>query len=272
MVAFAKRIRVRLGETLALHRLRPENATTIFRVFYFVVGDKTMKQNYKDEKWIGQKFNRLTVIAFEKIKSGRTVRVNWIVRCDCGTLKSVSPYRVLSGNTKSCGCLKAEQTVDFNKRTKVKHGGRHDRLYTIWHNMKQRCYGTTYKDYPNWGGRGIHICDEWKNDYAEFKKWALENGYKEGLSLDRIDVNGNYEPENCRWADWHTQAANRTCSLNYEIGGEIKNLADIAQEYGIKYGTLYQRVHCYKWPIEKAISLPVRDNSAKNAEWSRKMR
>ena len=231
-----------------------------------------MKQDYRDEKWIGQKFNRLTVIAFEKVKRKNYSGTRWIVRCDCGTLKSVEPKRVISGHTMSCGCLKAENTIEFNKRTKVKHGGRQDRLYTIWHNMKQRCYGITYKDYPQWGGRGICVCDEWKDDYAAFREWALSNGYAQGLSLDRIDVDGNYSPQNCRWADWSTQAKNRTNSHNYVINGEKKNLVDLADEYGIKYGTLYQRVHLYKWPIEKALGVPVRNNYADGENWERAQR
>lgn len=226
-----------------------------------------MRENYRDEKWIGQKFGRLTIIAFEKIPRKTYSYTHWIVRCECGTLKSVDPRKVLSGNTQSCGCLKRERTIESNKEKKVKHGGRHDRLYAVWHNMKQRCYGETYKDYPNWGGRGICVCDEWKDDYAAFRSWALSSGYEKGLSLDRIDVNGNYEPLNCRWVDWHTQAINRTCSMNYEINGKIMNLVDIAEKYGIKYGTLYQRIHVYKWPIEKAISVPVRDNHAPNKDW-----
>lgn len=231
-----------------------------------------MREDYRDEKWIGQKFNRLTVIAFEKVKRKNYFGTRWIVRCDCGTLKSVNPYRILNGNTKSCGCLKAEQTVEFNKRTKVKHGGRQDRLYTIWANMKIRCYCKTSKDYPQWGGRGICVCDEWKDDYAVFREWALSNGYAAGLSLDRIDVDRNYSPQNCRWADWSTQARNRTNSHNYMINGEKKNLVDLADEYGIKYSTLYQRVHLYKWPIEKAIGLPVRNNSTSGDELERLQR
>lgn len=231
-----------------------------------------MRENYRDKKWIGQKFDRLTVIAYEVVPRKMYSETRWIVRCECGTLKSVSPSRVLSGNTKSCGCLKRENTIEYNKRAKVKHSGRKDRLYTIWHNMKQRCYGTTYKDYPQWGGRGICVCDEWKDDYASFRDWALSHGYEHGLSLDRIDVDGNYEPLNCRWSDWSTQARNKTNSLNFEINGEKKNLVELADEYGIKYGTLYQRVHLYGWPIEKALGIPVRNNSLSGEDWSRTQR
>ena len=223
-----------------------------------------MRKDYRDPKWIGQKFNRLTIIAFEIVPRTQYTMTKWIVRCDCGTLKSVAPNRVLDGNTKSCGCLKSEQTIAYNRQTKKKHGGRNERLYTIWHNMKQRCYGKTYKDYPNWGGRGIRVCDEWKDDYVAFRTWALENGYEQKLSLDRIDVNGDYSPANCRWADWRTQAINRTTSLNFEVNGQIKNLTELAEEYGIKYTTLYQRVHCYGWDIEKSLKTPIKHHNAKS--------
>lgn len=216
-----------------------------------------MKQNYSDEKWIGLKFNRLTVIAYERICRYKTARINWIVRCDCGTLKSVSPYRVLNGNTKSCGCLKAENTAEYNKVAKKKHGGRKDRLYRIWHGMKQRCYSETCKDYPKWGGKGISICDEWKDDYAAFRDWSLSHGYADDLTIDRIDPSANYTPENCRWVDWSTQSANRRVVSRYNVGGSLKTLPELAEEYGIKYVTLYRRVKMGNWPIEKALNTPV---------------
>lgn len=226
-----------------------------------------MKPNYKDENWIGQKFNRLTVIAFERVRHEHSTSIRWIVRCDCGTLKSVSPYRVLSGNTKSCGCLKSENTIAYNRVAKKKHGGRRDRLYYIWRGMKQRCFCETNKEYPTWGGRGIVVCDEWKDDYASFRDWSLNNGYADDLTIDRIDVNGNYCPQNCRWVDWKTQAANRRDTMHFVVNGEDKTLSQLSDEYGIKYTTLYQRVCKYRWPLEKALSVPVRDNFAPNGWW-----
>ena len=221
-----------------------------------------MKANYKDEKWIGQKFNRLTVIAFERLHYKHGTHINWIVRCDCGTLKSVAPYRILNGNTKSCGCLKSENTIAYNKTAKKKHGGRNERLYRIWRSMKERCFCETSKDYNNWGGRGIVVCDEWKDDYAEFRNWALANGYEDDLTIDRIDVDGNYCPQNCRWVDWRTQSSNRQTTMRFAVNGEIKTLPELADEYGIKYTTLYQRVCKYHWSIEKALSVPTCDNTA----------
>lgn len=217
-----------------------------------------MKVNYADPKWIGKKYNRLTVIAFENVKRGKTSCWNWIVRCDCGALKSVNPYRVLNGNTKSCGCYKAEHTVEFNRREKAKHNGRRTRLYTIWHGMKQRCYCETCHDYKNYGERGIVICDEWKNDFSAFRDWALQNGYSEKLSIDRIDVNGNYCPENCRWVDCQTQNRNRTTNAAVLYRGKEYTYADLADMSGIRYGTLYARICHRGWSVEKAMNTPLK--------------
>lgn len=225
-----------------------------------------MKVNYADQKWLGAKYNRLTVIAFEKVKRGKSPSWNWIVRCDCGTLKSVSPYRVLNGNTKSCGCYKKDQTIEYNQQSKKIHGGRHTRLYHIWRGMKSRCFNENNADYKRYGGRGITVCDEWENDFAVFRDWALCNGYSDDLSIDRIDVDGDYCPENCRWTDWSTQNKNRCSSINVEYNGKTVNLVDLADMVGIRYGTLYQRIHLYGWPIDRAIKTPVRKTavSSKN--------
>lgn len=220
-----------------------------------------MKQNYADPKWLGKKYNRLTVIAFENVREkGKTSRWKWIVRCDCGTLKSVSPYRVLSGNTKSCGCYKSEITSVYNKKAKTKHDGRHTRLYTIWHGMKQRCNSETSHDYKNYGARGISVCDEWSNDFSAFRKWALNNGYADDLSIDRIDVNGNYCPENCRWTDSKTQGRNRTTSNYFAYNGKEYNLAELSEMSGIRYGTLYARIDRYGWSIDRAVNTPIKRN------------
>lgn len=216
------------------------------------------KSTNNDESLRGQKFGRLTIIGFEKIPKtwgGTTTYFwNWICQCDCGTIVSVNPQVVKRGQSQSCGCLKLEKTVEYNKKAKVKHGGRYTRLYSAWRGMKQRCYSPTNKNYDHWGGRGIKVCDEWCNDFAAFEKWAMESGWKEGLTLDRIDVNGNYEPSNCRWSDWKTQARNRTTSVYYTINGETKTLIEWAEQYEIPYGTVYQRLHNYGWDIERALS------------------
>lgn len=141
--------------------------------------------------------------------------VKWLCQCDCGNEISVDVCQLNSGKTKSCGCLKNEVC----ERGNVTHGGRYDRLYKVWSNMKNRCYNKNSADYKYYGARGISLCDEWRNDYQSFKNWAYSAGYDDNAqkgkcTIDRIDVNGNYEPGNCRWVDMSIQAANRRCVKN----------------------------------------------------------
>lgn len=163
------------------------------------------KIKYYDKKWLNMKFGTLTVIDFVNRKN----RWDWVCRCECGTEKTYMPYKLLKGNTKTCGCGKIDRCRRMTDRYRVKHGGKNTRLYNIWHGMKQRCQSPTNKDYPNWGGRGIKICEEWSEDFSVFRDWSLENGYEDSLTIDRINNDGNYEPSNCRWVTIQEQARNR---------------------------------------------------------------
>lgn len=122
-----------------------------------------------------------------------------------------------------------------------KHGKTETKLYKTWFNMKHRCYYPKSSHFEKYGGRGITVCDEWRKSFSAFEAWALSNGYKEGLSLDRIDGNGNYEPNNCRWADMTTQIRNRSCTRRATINGETHTLKEWAEISGVNHNTIYTR-------------------------------
>ena len=148
---------------------------------------------------IGQKFGRLSVVerADNIVESGGRTRVTWRCQCDCGNIVVVRAHSLKCGRTRSCGCAKSER----NRNYFTTHNGTKERLYKVWTDMKKRCYNPRYKQYKDYGGRGITVCDKWLHDYSAFRKFALENGYDSEAkfgecTIDRIDVNGNYSPEN----------------------------------------------------------------------------
>lgn len=183
----------------------------------------------------GKRFGKLTVLAKSPERRGRSF--TWICQCDCGRITHpIVTNRLLHGRTRSCGCLRG----DFNKG-RATHGLSRSPLYRTWRNMKNRCLNTWAERYKHYGGRGITVCDEWLHNFEAFYDWAIANGYADGLSLDRIDVNGNYCPENCRWADETIQANNKSNNLMVEINGEIKTFAEWSRITGIRYDTLCKR-------------------------------
>lgn len=184
----------------------------------------------------GQKFGRLTAI--KCIGSNKHKQRVWECLCDCGKTTNVYTALLLSENTRSCGCLHdemASQRFGIHRLTGSK-------LNKTWKNMKQRCYNPKNKKYHNYGGKGISICDEWLNSFDCFQKWAFDNGYKEGLTIERKDPNGNYEPSNCEWIPFKEQHINKSNAVKIIIDGKEHYVRDLAIEYGIPYETLWRRV------------------------------
>ena len=219
----------------------------------------------------GQTFGRLTAIRPDGQNKHR--QTFWICKCSCGKEVRVIGYNLTQGTTRSCGCLVKDNP------THMKHNGKKEypRLYRIWKGMKCRCYSPKGQNNSYYGGRGITICPEWEKDFTSFRDWALNNGYSEELTLDRIDVNGNYCPENCRWASLEQQSRNKRDTVLLELNGEVRPLIEWSEIYNINYHTLYNRVTNQGMSLEEAISKPRRKHHVLSfngethtlAEWSK---
>ena len=171
----------------------------------------------------------------------------WICRCVCGKCKQIVGYSLVSGNTTSCGCQRG---------SKGTHHQTHTRLYRIWKAMKCRCYNKNFPTYSFYGGRGITVCDEWRSDFESFFAWATTHGYTEDLTIDRIDSNGNYEPDNCRWITIQKQQRNRCSNHNVTYRGRTQCIAAWAEELNMNYWLLRKRIVYLGWDAEKAFNTP----------------
>lgn len=199
-----------------------------------------------------QRFGKLLVIRyFGKANDGHSI---WLCQCDCGNTTRVATNSLRNG-TKSCGCILTKINKQRNKEkcNFYKHGKTNTRLFTIWHSMKQRCTLPTSEHYKDYGGRGIKVCDEWK-DFESFYEWAMANDYKENLTLDRIDNNGNYEPNNCRWTTRKVQANNTRHNHLITYNGETHTISEWSEIVGIRSDTIAKRINKYKWSNEKALT------------------
>ena len=195
---------------------------------------------------IGGKFGKLTVVSMVKTRNGRS----WICKCDCGKTKEkpVSGYELKSGIRTTCGC---GNTSMLNRLT---HGKSNSRLYRIWNHMKQRCSNRKNKYYHNYGGRGITVCSEWVN-FEVFQAWAISNGYGDNLTIERVDNNGNYCPDNCTWIQKSAQSSNTRRCVTLTYNGKTQNISSWAKELGLPY-TLLQARKKRGWDDVRILSAP----------------
>lgn len=194
----------------------------------------------------GIHFGKLTAIKFAYYHGGQCY---WLCSCDCGHDVVVRASHLKSGHTASCGCQKGNKT----------HGESKTRLYTIWNNMRERCSNPNNRSYYLYGARGIRVDPSW-DDYQTFREWALSNGYKDSLTIDRINNNLGYCPSNCRWATVKEQANNTRRNRLITYKGETHSLSEWARLLGIKQSTLSMRINKYNWPIEEAFGKVGREN------------
>lgn len=202
----------------------------------------------------GEKFGFLSVIKRD-ITAKSVHHTYWVCKCKCGNKKSIRRDALIKGKTVSCGCYK--------RKISTKHGGYQTRLYNIWQAMKKRCSSNKKHNdkWESYGGRGITIHEDWINSFEIFREWAIASGYEDGLSIERMDVDGNYEPSNCTWANAKEQALNRRNNRLVTIDGRTQSITQWADELGINRATVNSRVNILGWNEIEALTTKVRKKS-----------
>lgn len=199
------------------------------------------------ECYPGKRVGKL-VLLFEVRKPDKYTKSgvsHWYCKCDCGRYKEIKTGS-LGKHTNSCGCSYKEKIKSPEEKSDKTTGSTYHKLYQVWKGILDRCYNSEHKFYCDYGGRGIKMCSEWKHDYYKFKEWAISSGYKPGAkrgsqTIDRINVNGNYEPDNCRWVNQKTQMNNRRINVCQVVNGEKLTLSTIAEKYNIPVATIFGR-------------------------------
>lgn len=191
-----------------------------------------------------QRFGLLTAIL--RVENNKHGKAMWLCRCDCGSEKPVLSAKLVTGETRSCGCA----TAGFIRKKNTKHGLAGSRPWSVYYNMLRRCYNPNTIGFHRYGGRGITVCDRWRDSFAAFLEDMGEP--PEGMSLDRIDNDKGYSPENCRWATKKQQIDNSTRPKLITFNGETRNISEWARKLGIGQPTLQERLQ--KWSVEEALS------------------
>lgn len=209
----------------------------------------------KIEVITGDRYGRLTIVL--EVESRNKQRF-FECKCDCGVVITACLYSLRRGSIVSCGCFHKEYMSSVFKT----HGYTGTRLYNTWLNIKQRCCNPNNPRSKNYGLNGVTVCNEWLNSFEAFKNWSLANGYNDNLTIDRINVYGNYEPENCRWITNSAQQSNRRNNRVITFNGLSKTITEWAREKGISIKTLQCRINS-GWDIEKALNEPVKTKGVK---------
>lgn len=199
----------------------------------------------------GERYSRLLVL--ERAENTERGQAVWKCLCDCGNITYVRGGNLKSGAVKSCGCL----LKDNAHRT---HGLSHTKIYGLWGNIKRRCYCPTISCYKYYGGRGIKMCDEWRDSFDAFYEWVKATRFDDSLTIERIDPNGDYCPENCTWANMTEQANNKRNNDFYTHNGETKSLTQWCYSLGLDYWLVRNRIKKLGWAFERAISEPIHIN------------
>lgn len=199
----------------------------------------------------GLKFGRLTVVCREK--DNVNGRATWLCKCDCGKETTVTSSKLISGHTQSCGCLSRDLLIARQTKYLIKP----KKLYSIWRCINNRCYMKNSLSYKNYGGRGIFVCEEWRNDFRPFYEWAMGSGYQDNLTIDRINNDGPYSPDNCRWADKKTQCNNKRSNHIIVYCGDSLTIAEWSEKTGLPRTTIATRLF-RGWSEEEAIKIPYR--------------
>lgn len=225
-----------------------------------------MSSHYRFKDLTGLKFDRLTVVemAPHKVYSSGKRYIQWRCRCDCGSETFVISTLLITGRTRSCGCLLLDmmKARSGERAYQFKHGGSRSREYQSWHNARKRIFNKSNERYPSYGGRGISMCDSWANDFAQFL--ADMGPCPEGMTLERNDVNGNYDKENCRWATPKEQVWNKSNTKRYQIGEKLLTLLEWSEISGIPKKRIWTRIERDGWPPERGVFEPI------NTTWSRR--
>lgn len=198
----------------------------------------------------GNKYGKLTVI--RRAENAPKGIARWECKCDCGNVVTVRGNNLKSGEVKSCGCL-----IGANNKERATHKMSKTRLYRTWAAIKARCYYKSQPAYKSYGARGIKMCDEWLNSFEAFAEWALSNGYKDDLTIERIDNDKGYAPDNCKWISLGEQANNRRSNIKITYQGETRNLFQWCRKFGKDYYSVHNRMYKLGWDFERAIFEPV---------------